>query len=188
MRFSLYRVILFGYFDFGSDDHEHAPPFHLCPDFDDRYILKLGDKSFKGLLPQFHMSDFPAAEDDGDLGLVPLFQEATNMLDLEGQVVVVGLGSELHFLNLDVDLFLLGFLQFFTLLVFELAEVHDTTDRRDRRWRNLHQVQLLSFGQRQGLLNGEDAELLAVRPDDPDFAGSDGLIDVNGRFSYGATS
>jgi hypothetical protein len=188
MLFSLYQVILFGYFDFGGDDHEHAPPFHLRPHFYDRYILEFGDKAFKGLLPQFHMCDFPTAEHHGDLGLVPLFQEAADMLDFEGQVMVVGLGAELHFLDLDVDLFLLGFLQFFALLIFELAEVHDAADWRYGRWRDLHQVQLLSFGQRQGLLNGEDAELLAIRPNDPDFPGTYGLIDVNGRFSYGATS
>lgn len=188
MLFSLQVVILFSHFHFRGDDHEHASSFHLRPDFDNRNILKFGDKSLQRPLPKFHVGDFPTTEHYGDLGLVPLFQETADVFDLECKVMVVGLGAEFHFLDLDMHLLLLGFLKFFTLLVFELAEVHDPADRRHRSRRHLYQVKLLGFRKRQCLLNGQDAELLAVSPYYPDFSGPYGLIDVNGRLSYGATS
>ena len=52
------------------------------------------------------------------------------MLELELIVVLIGLGSETYFLNLDLHLLLLHFLLTLLLLIEELRVVDETTNRR----------------------------------------------------------
>ena len=119
--------------------------------FNHRNICQCSRKFLDYGPANIHMGDFTTSENEGDLGLVAFFQEASHMLDLEIQIVVIGLGAKLYLLDLDMYLFLSCFLKFFTLLIFELAIIHDPTDRRHRTGGHLYQIKLLLFGERKGL-------------------------------------
>jgi hypothetical protein len=63
-------------------------------------------------------------------------------------------------------------------LVLVLAVVEDPTHRRDRRGRNLHQVEPLLLGQGECLGGGHDAQLLPFVVDDAHLADADHLVDA----------
>ena len=122
------------------------------------------------------------------LALFPSSRKRRTCFILNCEIMLVGLGPELDFLQLDLDLFLLGFLQLLALLILEFAVIHDPADRRNGCRRNLDQVQLLAFRQRQVLREAEESQLFTFGTDYPDFFRPDGLIDVDRGFSYDATS
>ena len=64
---------------------------------------------------------FAAAEHDGDLHLVASVEEAQARASSGGVVAHVDLGTELHFLRLDLALVLAGLLGLDGLIVLELA-------------------------------------------------------------------
>ena len=67
------------------------------------------------------MRDFTASKTNRDLHLVALFEEATDVLDLELDVVVVRLRSKLDFLERDLRLPLSRFVLLLLLFLLELA-------------------------------------------------------------------
>src|SRR5206468_682169 len=73
-----------------------------------------------------HLAPFEAHR---DLGLVAFLQEAPHVLQLEVEVVLLGLRTHLDFLDLDGRLLLARFLEPPGLRVLVLAEVHDTAHR-----------------------------------------------------------
>jgi len=94
---------------------------------------------------------------------------------LEVQVVRIGERPELHLLELRG--FLFGAVLFLRQLVAILPVVDDATDGRARGGRDLDEVKPRLLGPLQGVLDLQNAELLAVRSDDPYFADPDFLID-----------
>jgi hypothetical protein len=64
------------------------------------------------------------------------------MLDLEHKVVLIGLRSELDFLDFYMHLLFLGFLQFLALLILKLALIHYSADRRPCSGRNFNKIKL----------------------------------------------
>ena len=91
-------------------------------------------------------------------------------------VVLLGPRPELHFLELDHDLLLLGLVLLLLLEVLELAVVHDLADRRLRHRADLDEVDPELLRARQRLLDRKHAELLAVGPDDPHLARLDAAV------------
>jgi hypothetical protein len=69
----------------------------------------------------------------------------------------------------DLDLLQNGFVLLLAFLVLELAVVHDFGYGRLRRRRNLYQVQLSFLCLPQGIVNLDDAELLAFHTDQTHF-------------------
>ena len=93
-------------------------------------------------------------------------------------IVLVDLRPELDFLDLDDVLVPLRFAGALLLLVLVLPVIHDPADRRHGRGRDLHEVEPLLPGNRQGLRRGHDAELLARVVDDADFTNADAFVDA----------
>src|SRR5207249_5125730 len=118
-----------------------------------------------------------AAEDDRGLDLLPLAEEADDVVALELVVVLVGLGAELDLLDLDDPLLLLGLLGLLVELVPVLAVVQDAADRRTRVGRDFDEVQALHLRLAQRLVRRHDPQLAAVRPDDADLPGADLVVD-----------
>src|SRR5204862_6714210 len=120
--------------------------------------------------------DLAPAEHDRAAGLVALLEELADGLGLEVVVVLFGLGPELHFLELDDRLLLLGLVGLLLRLVLELAVVHDLADRRLRHRRDLDQVEaiLCCFG--EGYFEGQDTELLSLWTDDSKLTGADSAV------------
>ena len=118
------------------------------------------------------------AEEDRRLDLVAFLDEPLNVVLLERVIVLVDLGPELDFLDLDDVLMPLRFPGALLLLVLVLPVIHDPADRRDRRGRNLHEVEPFLPGDRQGLRRRHDAELLARVVDHADFTDADAFVDA----------
>ena len=63
-------------------------------------------------------------------------------------------------------------------LVLELAVVHELADRRAGRRRDLDEVEVRLLGESQGVLDADDADLLAVGADEPDLGDADPVVDA----------
>src|SRR5207237_8738165 len=109
--------------------------------------------------PDLGMRHLAPAEEDRCLDLVPIGQEALDVLLLELVIVLVDLRPELDFLDLDDLLVLFGRALPLLFMVLVAPEIHDAADRRRRRCRNLHEVQPLLPRNRQCLRRRHDAEL-----------------------------
>ena len=122
------------------------------------------------------MHDLAAAEEHADLAAVAVFEEAADVAHLGLVVMVVGLGTDLDFLDLHHSLVLLGFLLLLLLFVLELAEVHDAADRGFGVGSHFHQVIALLMGHSDSVRTGQDADLFTFRANDPHFAGANLLV------------
>lgn len=140
----------------------HGSAFNL------RCLLDLGNigKHFhnpvQNDLATVFMRHFPTSEKHGHLAAIAIFNKATNVFDLGFQIVIIGLGTELDFLDLYLGLTLFGFLGLFLFLVKILAIVHNLTDRRLGVGRHLDEIKPDFFGALERLGNRHDAQLIAV--------------------------
>src|SRR5215831_16154876 len=123
------------------------------------------------------MGDFPAPELNDGLDTIALLQEADRVLLFEIVVVIVRIGAELQFLNLDYVLLLAGVMRLLFLLVLIMAEIDGFGDRRNCRWRNQDKVEpkFLRAPQSGG---GRHHLGGAVGEHRTDFAHADGLIHI----------
>jgi hypothetical protein len=65
-------------------------------------------------------------------------------------------------------------------LVFELAVIHQTTDRRRSRGRDFNQIDIGLFGHSQSFADMNDSDRFVLWPDQTDFGDSDLAIDAVG--------
>jgi len=119
------------------------------------------------------MGQFPAAKKNSYLAPVTLFDKPANMPDLGLQIVFIRLGANFYFLELDLGLFLLGFLLLFLLLILEFTIVHYPAYRRISIRRNLNQVKPHCLSMLQSLGNIHDTKLLPININHPNFFGPD---------------
>src|SRR5213083_1204746 len=159
-------------------DMQH-PSFHARVVLRHRDVLHRLHHLLQHLPAELGVRHLAALEADGDLGLVTLLQEPAHVLELELEVVSLGLGAHLHFLDLDRRLLLARLLQPARLRVLVLAEVHDAADGRLGLRRDLDEVELLGARRLQRLLGRHDPELLALRAHHADFAGADAFVDTD---------
>src|SRR3989339_1142053 len=168
---------------FRPDKHGHLPPFHLGRLQDNRVFLQLLDHFVQNLHAEsIGINYLTAAKTQGDLNLVLLLQKLLNILDLEFEIMLLGLGPELDFLDLDNCLFLLGFLLFLGLLVAKLAKIHDPANRRNGRSRKFNKIQPCRFGICQRFTDRDDPYLLPFLIDEPDFLAINLMIDSGPHF------
>ena len=80
------------------------------------------------------------AEDDRHDHFVLVLQESTGLVHFEFDVVIARLGSNANFF--DFALMDVGLVLFLLLLVFEFAEVHDSTNGRPLIGRHFDQIQI----------------------------------------------
>jgi hypothetical protein len=110
-------------FDSGGQDCRHGAAFEARCGF---HRGQVGDRFDDGVdlaLRGFRVSDFSAAEADGELHLVALFEEPAHVFGLEIEIVIVGLRAELDLLERDLRLPFAGVGLPLLLFVLELAEV-----------------------------------------------------------------
>jgi hypothetical protein len=160
----------------GREDHEHLAPFHAGRRLDHRDLLQVLDDLLQHLLAQLAVGHLAAAEHDGDAGLVGVLEELADLLDLDVVVVLLGARPELDLLEQHHHLVLLGLVLLLLLEVLELPVVHDLADRGLGERADLDEVHPLLLRPRQRLVDGQDAELLARRTDDPHLARLDAAV------------
>jgi hypothetical protein len=129
-------------------------------------------------VPQLGPGLLTTTEHDRDLHLVPGLEEALDVALLGLVVVVVDLRPELLLLDLDVGLVPPSLARLHRRLVLELAVVHELDDRRPGVGGHLDQVQVGLLGQPEGVLDADDAHLLAVGSDQPDLGNADAVVDA----------
>lgn len=144
------------FFDFWCHYHKKLPAINPWRHFNNGNIGKFCRKLLNHSPAYILMGYFTPTKDKGYLGLVTLFKKASYMLDLEIQIMVIGLGSDLYLFDLYLNLFFLGLLLFFILLILELAIVHDSANRRVGGGGHLNQIQLTGFRRLQCFTQGKD--------------------------------
>ena len=126
----LIGIVLGGCGLFGGNEDSHALAF------EHRHLLHLAvffevvGKTQQEHFALFLKEDASSAEENIGFDLVSLGEEAFGMFELEVVVVIVGLGSESDFLDVDFDLLCLELFLSFFLLIEELGVVYHTADRR----------------------------------------------------------
>ena len=120
--------------------------FHPWTEFDNRALADFVQQALEDLASQIGMGHFAAAEEDGGLYFVALFEEAEYVVLFELVIVLIGIGPKLHFFNRDVLLMFLRFVKLLIKLVKVFSVIHDSADRRVCSWRNLYQIQAAFLG------------------------------------------
>src|SRR5690606_13754752 len=126
--------------------------------------------------------DLATTEADRELDLVAALDEATYVLHLEPDVVVVGLRAQLDLLELDLRLTFPGFV-LLLLFVLEAPEVHDLARGRDSLRIHLDEVEVLLAGEPPGFVRVEDAEHLAGVIDDADLRDTNPVVDARSEIA-----
>lgn len=121
-----------------------------------------------------------ATEAHGDLDLVPVLEELTDLLGLEVQVVTVGLWTDLDLLDLGTGLALLAARFRLVLLALELdaAPVADAANGGASVRGDLDQIQTAFASQLQGVPGDKLSQLLAGLVDQQDAGDSDLFVDA----------
>src|SRR5687767_10358162 len=144
-----------------------------------RDIGQLIAETLENAPPDFRVRHLAAAKENRGLHLVALSEEALDVLLLELIVVLVDLGPEFDFFDVDDLLMLLRLARPLLFLVLIFPEIHDPADGRHCGRRNLHQIQPLRLRNDQGLRRGHDAQLLPVIVNDPNFPYADAFVYAN---------
>jgi len=170
------RLLLAFYLLWRREDCVQRISFHPRTEFNDCALADFVQQAFQHLASQIGMGHFAAAEEDGGLNLVALFEEAEYVVLFELVVVLVHVDAELYFLDRDYLLVLLcrALLLFF--LVQVLAVILDAADGRIRCGRDLYQVVSTLAGDLEGFKGLHHTKLSAVFVDYTDFAGANSLI------------
>ncbi|GAA3695042.1 hypothetical protein GCM10023081_35360 [Arthrobacter ginkgonis] len=92
--------------------------------------------------------------------------------------MLVDLEAETDFLQDRVGLVLTGLTSLHRGFVLVLAEVHQLANRRLGRRRHLYEIKIGFEGEAQRVFNADDADLLAVRSDQPHLGDADSIINA----------
>src|SRR6266545_592683 len=169
-----------------TDHHDHVPAVLLWTRLDVTELIDVLGEPGQQPAAELRPGLLTAAEHDGDFDLVTLPEEP-HYVTLLGLVVMrVDLWPEFDLLDDRVRLVLPRLAGLHRRLVFELAVVHEPSDGRPRGGRDLDQVEIRLAGDFEGLGDGHDAHLLAVRTDEPDLGHANAIVDT--RFGADGTS
>jgi hypothetical protein len=146
------------------------------PEFNDGVIAKVFYQPLQNSSAQASARHFASAEEDGRLDLVAFIQKTQHVVLLGLIVVIVHIDAELHFLDRDGLLVLLGLAFLLFLLVQEFPIVHDAANRRLRGGGNLYQVEVAFAGHLERFERWQDADLLTFIINHADFACANTLI------------
>jgi len=123
------------------------------------------------------MNDFPASEEHCRFNFVAMLKKSDDVIFLEFVIVLIRIGSKLHFLNSNVLLVFLRLVKLLILLVEILTVIHYLANRRSCSRRYLYQVQASLFSDLYSLLRRHDSELFILIAYNSNFASSDSLVD-----------
>ena len=161
-----------------SQNHGHAGAFEFRRGFDYGLGSQGGDHLLHQFRSDFGTDHFPPPEYQGDLGLVPFLEEPLHIMNLDSEIVVIDMGTELELLDLSGSLMLFHGMDFLALFVLELSIIHELADGRFGVGRNFDQVEACFFGFFDRNDCGNDAKLLSVGADKTDFLGLDLIVDT----------
>src|SRR3972149_3857370 len=123
------------------------------------------------------MGNLPSPKENRDFYPLSPSNKPSNITDLVNQVMRIRPRTHLDFLDGHKGLLFLGPLRFFPLNVTELPVIHDAAYRRLSLRGHLDQIQFLRLYQLERFVQRHDAQLVAFRAYDPNFTGTDLMID-----------
>ena len=169
----MFLPVALGFFGERDQHHVHGASFRsrLLLDFCD--IRNVYHDPFQDPQSSVLMHNFASAEKDGNLASVSSGKKSSDVLQLGLVIVLVSLGPDLDFLDLDLTLFFTGRLLLLLLLILVLAVIHDTADRRFGSWRNLNQIQPFILRSFKSVIGVENTKLSTFFVDNPNFSHSD---------------
>ena len=141
----------------------------------------VGEEFFNNLEPDVGVLHFAAAELERDFDFHVLTEEPNGMIDFNAEVVRVDFRTKLDLFDLGGVLVLFGFLVALSLFVAKLAVIDQPTDRWGGVGSDLDQVNAIGARHGERVAEGQDAELLAVDANDPDFAGTNFPVNPDER-------
>ena len=161
----------------GLEDQRHPPAFHF------RVTLDLADRPQFGLdldedvATEVDVGHLTSAELQGELHLVPLFEELAGMVNLDHQIVVADLdGLELQLLELPTAVGRARLVFLLLLLVAPLPVVHDFTDGRAGHRGDLDEIEAGLAGSALGFVGRGGTNLLVVLINQEDGGDPDLLV------------
>src|SRR5207247_9484698 len=122
------------------------------------------------------MGDFSPTKEHRDLDPLSPLDELTNVSYLVLDIMRIGAGAHLYFLDFE-HRELLRSVRFLFLLVAELAVIHHPAHRRLCVRRDFQQIHLFRLYLFQRLVQRHDPELFALRTDDANFTGANLMIE-----------
>ena len=159
-----------------SHEHDHGPAFHPWWLLDRAVRTELIGELIEQDSAKIRVGHLATTEEDGQLDLIPGAEELRGLPPFRFEIVVVDLGPDANFFQLDNMLVAAGLALFSALLVSELTVVHEPADRWHGVWRHLDQVEPTLARHLKRIECRDDPNLLAVLIDQPDLADPDALI------------
>ncbi len=160
------------------DHHDHLAAFHFGHAFDLADLFGVFRHPFQQFAAQILVRHFAATKAQGYLDLVAIAQKLDHVAHFDVIIMYIGIGAEFDFLNLD-DLLLFARLALtFLLFIFELAEIHDLTNGRIGIGRDLDQVKPGLVGQFHAARRADNANIVSICSNKPNFGGRDASIDA----------
>ena len=157
----------------GGQKHLERAAFGASFLFHFANVLEVFNKAVKDVGSAVLMDNFTSPEEDGYFYLIAILKETPCMTQFGFVIMVIRLGADLDFLDLDNSLTLFSFLLFLLRLVFEFAVVHNSANRRHSSSRHFHQVIAMFLGGGDSLIAGENPQLFAFGSNDSYFPGTD---------------
>src|SRR5262245_56433843 len=117
-----------------ADEYVCVAAFQSRLAFDSAVVGEVGREPHKELLAEVGVRNLPPAELDYCFDAIAFLQEADGVVLFEVVVVIVGVGTELQFLDLHDMLLLLGVVLLFFLLVLVVSVVDGFGDGRHGGW------------------------------------------------------
>ena len=166
LKFGLFR---------GQKGGDFVSTFSARHSFDFRHLSQRFDNPVDQIQARLHVGHLSALELDGDLDLVLVRQEFSSMFQFELEIVFIDTRADTNFLQHMLMGFRLAGLT--VLLVFELAIIHDSANRRTLRRSDLHEIELLLPSQGNCFIARDNAQHLAIPVNDAKGADADLLVD-----------
>ena len=162
----------------GRKHHDHALTFKFRHTFGPSELLELDCEAEKEFLALVGEHNAPSAEENGGLHFRSLLQEFLRVLELELEVVLVGVGTETYLLDDYLRRIGLHFLGLFLLLIEIFLVIKDLAYRRIGLIADHDQVELHFACLPEGGVCLVDTGIVDVIADETDLCGRYLLIDI----------
>lgn len=162
----------------GEQEHGHVSAVQLRSFVDGTNLSAAFCKILEKLFADLGVSHFSAAETDGHLDSVAVFEELDSALEFDIEVIGTDAWRHSDFLDLDNFLVLLSLLLALGLFEAELAVVHDAANRGLCLGCDLYQIEVSLGSDLEGALDGDDAQLRTVGVNQAYFLVVDLFIDL----------
>src|SRR5215472_161315 len=180
----LVRLLATRHLPWWRHDHVHGIAFHARTKFHYSFVANISHQSLQNVSSQVLVGHFASTKAQAGFDLVSLCQKAQYVIPLGNVIVLVHVYAELHFLEHNLLLVLLGRALFFLLLVKKFAVIHDPADRRHSVRGYFYQVEVDFAGFLERFVRWKDSKLVPIRVNHAYLTRADALIHTDKTLIY----